>query len=128
MGKRSARSDFPLPTGLSALHELSGTYFKKKPFVSYGQRIASIQSIRKERSPWRRWEAAGLVLNAVLYVGVPLWLLGPWATLLFVAVHQAVAGLYLGLVFAPNHTGNGRSWMRRACSIPCGRRCSPRAM
>lgn len=73
--------------------------------VSYGQRIASIQSLRKERSPWRRWEAAGLVLNAVLYIGVPLLLLGPWATLLFIAVHQAVAGLYLGLVFAPNHKG-----------------------
>jgi fatty acid desaturase len=32
-------------------------------------------------------------------------LLGPWATLLFVVVHQAVTGLYLGLVFAPNHKG-----------------------
>jgi fatty acid desaturase len=73
--------------------------------VSYGQRIASIQSLRKERSPWRRWEVASLVLNLALYVGLPLWLLGPWATLLFIVVHQAVSGIYLGLVFAPNHKG-----------------------
>jgi fatty acid desaturase len=73
--------------------------------VSYGQRIASIQSLRKERSPWRRWEVAALVVNAALYVGVPLVLLGPWKTLLFIAVHQAVSGIYLGLVFAPNHKG-----------------------
>jgi fatty acid desaturase len=73
--------------------------------VSYGQRIASIRSLRKERSPWRRWEIAAFVANAILYVGVPLALLGPWKTLLLVAVHQAVYGLYLGLVFAPNHKG-----------------------
>ncbi len=73
--------------------------------VSYGQRIASIQSLRKERSPWRRWEIAALVANAALYIGVPLVLLGPWKALLLVAVHQAVSGVYLGLVFAPNHKG-----------------------
>ncbi len=73
--------------------------------VSYGQRIASIQSLRKERSPWRRLEVLALVANALLYVGVPLVLLGPWKTLLFIAVHQAVSGIYLGLVFAPNHKG-----------------------
>jgi fatty acid desaturase len=73
--------------------------------VSYGQRIASIQSIRHERSPWRRWEVASLVLNAMIYMGVPLILLGPWRTLLFIVVHQAVSGIYLGLVFAPNHKG-----------------------
>jgi fatty acid desaturase len=73
--------------------------------VSVGQRIASIQSLRKERSPWRRWEVASLVVNAALYVGVPMLLLGPWKALLFIAVHQAVIGVYLGLVFAPNHKG-----------------------
>jgi fatty acid desaturase len=73
--------------------------------VSYGQRIASIQSLRKERSPWRRWEVASLVVNAALYVGVPMLLLGPWKALLFIVVHQAVIGVYLGLVFAPNHKG-----------------------
>jgi len=73
--------------------------------VSYGQRIASIQSLRKERSPWRRWEVVAMLANLALYVGVPLILLGPWKTLLFVVVHQAVSGIYLGLVFAPNHKG-----------------------
>jgi fatty acid desaturase len=43
--------------------------------------------------------------HVALYVGVPLAVLGPWSTLLLIAVHQAAAGLYLGLVFAPNHKG-----------------------
>jgi fatty acid desaturase len=73
--------------------------------VSYGQRIASIRSLRAERAPWRRWEVAAVARNALLYVGLPHRLLGPWKTLLFIAVHQAVSGIYLGLVFAPNHKG-----------------------
>jgi fatty acid desaturase len=71
----------------------------------YGQRIASVRFVLSERSLYRRWEAAGLILNAILYVGVPLYFLGPWSTLLLIAVHQAVTGLYLGMVFAPNHKG-----------------------
>lgn len=71
----------------------------------YGQRIASVRFVASERSSYRRWEIAALALNAVLYIGVPLYFLGPWATLLLIAVHQAATGLYLGLVFAPNHKG-----------------------
>ncbi len=73
--------------------------------VSYGQRIASIRSLRTERSPRRRWDVAAFVANALLYVGLPLALLGPWKALLFVALHPAATGIYLGLVFAPNHKG-----------------------
>lgn len=73
--------------------------------VAYAQRLASVLYLLRERSPHRRWEAVALVLNGALYVGVPLVLLGPWSALLFVAIHQAVTGLYLGLVFAPNHKG-----------------------
>jgi fatty acid desaturase len=73
--------------------------------VAYGQRLESARYLLRERSRYRRWEAAALALNAVLYVGVPLSLLGPRSTLLFIAIHQACSGIYLGLVFAPNHKG-----------------------
>jgi fatty acid desaturase len=73
--------------------------------VAYGQRLSSALYVLRERSRYRRWEAAALIANAVLYVGVPLYLLGPWSALLFIAVHQACMGIYLGLVFAPNHKG-----------------------
>jgi fatty acid desaturase len=73
--------------------------------VAYGQRLSSVLYVLRERSRYRRWEAAALILNAVLYVGIPVILLGPWSALLFILVHQAGTGIYLGLVFAPNHKG-----------------------
>ncbi len=73
--------------------------------VAYGQRVGSARYVLSQRSRYRRWEIAALVLNALLFVGVPLLLLGPWSALLLITVHQACTGLYLGLVFAPNHKG-----------------------
>lgn len=73
--------------------------------VAYAQRLGSVLFVVRERSRYRRWEIVGLLLNVVLYIGVPLYLLGPWSALLLVLVHQAGTGLYLGLVFAPNHKG-----------------------
>lgn len=73
--------------------------------VAYGQRLSSIRFLLTERSRYRRWEAAALLGHFVLYLGAPLAVLGPWSTLLLVAIHQGCTGLYLGLVFAPNHKG-----------------------
>jgi fatty acid desaturase len=73
--------------------------------VAYGQHIASVHFLLTARSRHRRWEVAAMLAHAALYLGVPLAVLGPWSTLLLVAVHQACTGLYLGLVFAPNHKG-----------------------
>ena len=39
------------------------------------------------------------------YLGVVLWVLSPVLAVAFVAVHQAVFGLYMGCSFAPNHKG-----------------------
>ncbi len=73
--------------------------------VAYGQHLSSVQFLLTARSRYRRWELAALLGHVALYLGVPLAVLGPWSTLLLVAVHQACTGLYLGLVFAPNHKG-----------------------
>ena len=73
--------------------------------VSYGQRFSSLQFLLTRSSRYRRWEVATQLAHYALYLGVPLVLLGPWSTLLFVAIHQACSGIYLGLVFAPNHKG-----------------------
>jgi len=42
-------------------------------------------------------------LHFAVYVGLLLWWLGGLGTLLFIIVHHVGMGLYLGLVFAPNH-------------------------
>ncbi|HET8631041.1 MAG TPA: acyl-CoA desaturase [Thermomicrobiales bacterium] len=73
--------------------------------VVYGQRFSSLRFLGGERSRYRRWEVAALIGHLALYVGVPLLVLGPWSTLLLIAVHQGCTGIYLGLVFAPNHKG-----------------------
>jgi fatty acid desaturase len=46
-----------------------------------------------------------LAIHFVLYIGALLLVLDPLPALAFVAVHQAVFGLYMGCSFAPNHKG-----------------------
>jgi fatty acid desaturase len=45
------------------------------------------------------------VVHVTAYLGGVLWVLSPVHALVFVAVHQAVFGLYMGCSFAPNHKG-----------------------
>jgi fatty acid desaturase len=53
----------------------------------------------------RRTELLLLSVHVLAYVGVVLWVLSPVLAVAFVAVHQAVFGLYMGCSFAPNHKG-----------------------
>jgi fatty acid desaturase len=46
-----------------------------------------------------------IVLHAALYLTAVFWALPPLEAVSFIAVHQAVFSLYLGLSFAPNHKG-----------------------
>lgn len=55
-----------------------------------------------------RYRRIGLVLSSVhmaVYLVALLLVLGPVKALAFLAIHQAVFGLYMGCAFAPNHTG-----------------------
>ena len=53
----------------------------------------------------RRTELLLLCLHFVGYLGAVLVVLSPVHAIAFVAVHQAVFGLYMGCSFAPNHKG-----------------------
>jgi fatty acid desaturase len=53
----------------------------------------------------RALEAALLVVHAVGYLGLLFAVMSPVKALLFVAIHQALWGLYMGCAFAPNHKG-----------------------
>ncbi len=46
-----------------------------------------------------------LLVHAALYLGVVFWVLSPMRALAFIALQQALFGLYLGCTFAPNHKG-----------------------
>lgn len=56
--------------------------------------------------PKQRWlELSLIAAHWALYLGLPLYFLGPWATLVIVLVRQTLSGLYMASVFAPNHKG-----------------------
>ncbi len=46
-----------------------------------------------------------LAAHACIYLSLLYFLLGPWHGVLFMLVHQGVAGLLMGGTFAPNHKG-----------------------
>jgi fatty acid desaturase len=57
-------------------------------------------------SPRARVVEAGLfAVHVVAYLTATVVVLGPWQAVAFVAVHQAVFGVYMGCSFAPNHKG-----------------------
>ncbi len=60
---------------------------------------------RSARGGTRRYEAIGLALHTIVYLGGLLLLMSPEKALAFAAVHQAVFGIYMGCTFAPNHKG-----------------------
>ena len=54
----------------------------------------------------RTWlEAILWVLHVVVYLGVLFLLLEPLTAVAFILVNQALFGVYLGAIFAPNHKG-----------------------
>jgi len=72
---------------------------------SLGMRMASVQFLLSRDVKGKVWEASLMVLHFVFYFGLLFYVLAWWQALLFIGVHQAVLGLYLGSVFAPNHKG-----------------------
>jgi fatty acid desaturase len=60
---------------------------------------------RSSRGGSRRAETIGLIVHAVLYVGLLLLVMSPEKAIAFAGVHQAVWGVYMGCTFAPNHKG-----------------------
>jgi len=64
---------------------------------------AGFQVRRSLRRPWL--ELGLVVLHGVLLLTAVFSVLPFWPGLVFVVVSQTVFGLYLGLVFAPNHKG-----------------------
>lgn len=67
--------------------------------------VSSLRALRGPKLRHRRLEGALLIAHLVTYVCVLFVWLSPWQALAFLAVHQAVFGVYLGCAFAPNHKG-----------------------
>ncbi len=61
--------------------------------------------IRKERMRYPILEPVLVVAGLAAYLGLIFFFLGLWQGVLFIAVHRALGGIYMGSVFAPNHKG-----------------------
>lgn len=68
-------------------------------------KVTSVRELRNRPPRDRAVEAVLLALHVLTYVGLLLAVLPPVKALVFALVHQALLGLYLGGVFAPNHKG-----------------------
>jgi fatty acid desaturase len=67
--------------------------------------INSIQALARRGLRHRAWEWLLLGLHTAGYLAAVLLVLPPVKAAVFILVHQALFGLYLGVSFAPNHKG-----------------------
>lgn len=67
--------------------------------------VSSVRALLRPSMNARWTEAALLVVHAAAYASAVLSVLPPAKALVFVAVHKALFGVYLGCAFAPNHKG-----------------------
>jgi fatty acid desaturase len=74
-------------------------------FVSFDMHLSSIKYLlsKAAKHPWR--EALTLCLYYAWYLGIIFAVLPVWQGIVFIVIHQAATGLYLGSAFAPNHKG-----------------------
>lgn len=72
-------------------------------FVLVGKGIGYL--LRRRRLRYPVVEVAAVAAGLGLYFAVPFLFMPAWHAVIFIAVHRALAGLYMGLVFAPNHKG-----------------------
>jgi fatty acid desaturase len=80
-------------------------FFPLLLLLAFSMHASSLAYLLQERSRHRGKEFALLAVHVVLYVGLLVGFLGPWSALLVIAIHKGLGGLYMALVFAPNHKG-----------------------
>ncbi|MEV0235504.1 acyl-CoA desaturase [Nonomuraea sp. NPDC050786] len=88
IGRRQAFLFFPLLT-------LEGINLK----------VSSFRALRRPSLKSRKLEGLLLAAHVLAYVGAVFLVLPAGKALVFLAVHQACYGVYLGCTFAPNHKG-----------------------
>ncbi|MFC4120806.1 fatty acid desaturase family protein [Nonomuraea zeae] len=68
-------------------------------------KVSSFRALRRKTLKGRTAEGLLLSAHVLAYVGAVFLVLPPGMALVFLAVHQACYGVYLGCTFAPNHKG-----------------------
>jgi fatty acid desaturase len=84
---------------------LAVLFFPALMMVSLGLQISSVSFLFHRKSHYRVLEWFLIVAHVVGYLTFIFWCLGFWQAIVFIIIHQALTGLYLGTIFAPNHKG-----------------------
>ena len=74
-------------------------------FELWSLRCASISYLLRQRTARAAADLLLMAAHLALYAALLLFFLTPWHALIFAAVHTGLVGIYLGLIFAPNHKG-----------------------
>ena len=80
-------------------------FFPILTLVSVSMRAHSLITIITKPTKHRTLELLTLGIYYLSYGALVFYSLPIWEALLFVVVHQALFGLYMGSIFAPNHKG-----------------------
>lgn len=70
-----------------------------------GLRVASVQYLMRKKVKYPIVEPILMVVHILAYLSLLFTFLSVSQALLFILVHQALFGVYMGMVFAPNHKG-----------------------
>ena len=75
-------------------------------FEAYSLHVGSVMFLNQKKTWKYRWiEILLFALHFVWYFALIFLALGAWKGLVFILIHQALFGLYMASVFAPNHKG-----------------------
>jgi fatty acid desaturase len=67
--------------------------------------VSSVRALAQQPVRRRCIEGGTLLMHGVAYLGALFTVLSPGKAVVFLVVHKAVFGLYMGSAFAPNHKG-----------------------
>ncbi len=80
-------------------------FFPLLSLESFGARLAGVQFISRGVARYPVIEALGMSVHLTAYVLLLAFVMTVPQAIIFAVVHQSLAGLYMGSVFAPNHKG-----------------------
>ncbi|UQX86913.1 acyl-CoA desaturase [Jatrophihabitans telluris] len=96
--------------GQAIIRRQAWLFFPLLTLEAWHLHIASVRSLapgarRSRRGGNKYLEIALLILHFACYLGALLFVMSPVKAVAFIAIHQALFGLYMGCSFAPNHKG-----------------------
>lgn len=113
------------PAGWFTRHQ-AVLFFPMLTLEAVNLRVSSARALARPGLRYRRLEVVLFLSHFALYVGLLVGTMTWSQGLVFLAVHQALFGVYLGSSFAPAHKGMPALTSAQAAD-PCCARCSPPA-